>query len=87
MTFYQEHGEKPERTDLRSVFCITILHPKLLYFVQTLPPCGYFSYYLFIIYFGVGECSNVSHLDTIWVVFGVVQSPEIFKCDCLEHVA
>lgn len=51
-----------------------LLHPPSSppYFVQTLPPCGYFRHYslfiyLFIFVEGVGGWrSNVSHLD-IWI--------------------
>lgn len=44
--------------------------------------------YLFILGVGGGGgCNNVSHLDIYnWVVFGMEQSLEIFKCSCLEYL-
>lgn len=43
--------------------------------------------YLFILGVVGGGCNNVSHLDIYnWVVFGMEQSLEIFKCSCLEYL-
>lgn len=43
--------------------------------------------YLFMYFIEGGGRNNVSHLDIInWVIFGLAQPQEIFKCSSLDYL-